>query len=80
MRWSDGNVYEKIGFTLSHVSKPNYFYIVNNVRKNRFNYRKDKLISEGFDPNKTEHEIMLERGIYRIYDCGCKAYEMKIGF
>ena len=45
-----------------------------------FNYRKDKLISEGFDPNKTEHEIMLERGIYRIYDCGCKVYEMKIGF
>lgn len=80
LRWSDGNVYEKIGFTLSHVSKPNYFYIVNNVRKNRFNYRKDKLISEGFDPNKTEHEIMLERGIYRIYDCGCKVYEMKIGF
>ena len=80
LRWSDGNVYEKIGFELTHISKPNYFYVINNVRKNRFNYRKDKLVSEGFDPNKTEHEIMLERGIYRIYDCGCKVYEMKIGF
>ena len=36
----------------------------------RFNFRKDKLIKEGFDSNKTEHEIMLERRIYRIYDSG----------
>lgn len=80
IRWSDGNLYERIGFNLDHISQPNYFYVIGDERKNRFNYRKDKLISEGFDPNKTEHEIMLERGIYRIYDCGCKVYEMKIGF
>ena len=76
LRWSIGNLYEKLGFTLSHTSKPNYFYIVNGIRKNRFVYRKDVLIKEGFDKNKTEHEIMLERGIYRIYDCGCNVYEM----
>lgn len=80
LRWSDGNVYEKMGFKLSHISRPNYFYVVNNKRKNRFNYRKSELISEGYDSNKTEHEIMLDRGIYRIYDCGCKVYKMEIGF
>lgn len=32
----------------------------------------------GFDKNKTEHEIMLERKIYRIYDCGTKLYKMTI--
>lgn len=80
LRWSNGNVYENVGFRLDHVSKPNYFYVVDNKRKNRFVYRKDVLIREGYDPNKTEHEIMLERGIYRIYDCGCNVYKMKIGF
>ena len=32
--------------------------------------RKDVLIKQGFDKNKTEHEIMLERKIYRIYNSG----------
>lgn len=77
LRWSDGSLYEKLGFTLDHVSQPNYFYVVGNRRKNRFNFRKDRLISEGYDANMTEHEIMLSRKIYRIYDCGCKCYIWK---
>lgn len=28
------------------------------------------IYEEGYDPNKSEHEIMLERKIYRIYDSG----------
>ena len=74
-RWSEGNLYEMLGFEFSHNSKPNYFYVINGKRENRFKYRKDILVKEGFDPNKSEHEIMLERGIYRIYDCGCKVYK-----
>ena len=66
-------------FTLSHKSKPSYFYVVNDKRENRFKYRKDVLVKEGYDSSKTEHQIMLERGIYRIYDCGCLVYEYKNG-
>lgn len=29
-----------------------------------------KLVEAGFPEDRTEHEIMLSRGIYRIYDCG----------
>ena len=75
LRWSNGNLYEQLGFVLNHISKPNYFYIKDRKRVNRFNFRKDILVKEGFDKNKTEHEIMLERKIYRIYDCGCAVYE-----
>ena len=75
LRWSNGNLYEQLGFVLNHISKPNYFYIKDYKRQNRFNFRKDVLIKEGYDKNKTEHEIMLERKIYRIYDCGCGVYE-----
>ena len=80
LRWSDGGLYDKLGFRLEHVSRPNYFYINNDnkVRENRFKYRKDILVKNGFDANKSEHEIMLERGIYRIYDCGCKVYAYDI--
>ena len=47
-------------------------------RENRFKYRKGALVKQGFDKDKSEHEIMLERGISRIYDCGTMAFEMKI--
>lgn len=69
-----GGVYEKLGFVKESESKPNYWYIVKHKRTHRFNFRKSKLVKEGFDPNKTEHEIMFDRGIYRIYDCGTYRY------
>ena len=73
-RWATGGLYEKLGFVHDHDSAPNYYYVLEDKRENRFKYRKDRLIKEGYDPNKSEHEIMLERGIYRIYDCGCKVW------
>ncbi len=67
----NGNsLYEKLGFKFEKETQPNYSYVVNLIRENRFKYRKDVLVKEGFDSNKSEHEIMLEREIYRIYDSG----------
>lgn len=73
-RWSIGNLYEKLGFNKRTITKPSYFYVKDGHRLSRLNFQKHKLIAEGFDPNKTEHEIMLERKIYRIYDCGTIKY------
>lgn len=77
-RWSDGGLYETLGFEFKHNSEPNYFYILRQKREYRFNFRKSELIKQGFDSTKSEHQIMLERGIYRIYDCGNKRYEMNL--
>lgn len=74
-RWSDGHLYETLGFKLDHISAPNYFYVDGMKRHNRFKFRKSVLVKEGYDPNKSEHEIMLERGMYRIYDCGTRVYK-----
>ena len=68
--------YKKIGFKWIRNTKPNYYYIVDKKRENRFKYRKSELIKQGFDKNRTEHEIMLERKIYRIYDCGTMVFTM----
>jgi hypothetical protein len=76
-RWSQGEIYEKLGFNLSHVNKPNYTYVINNKRINRFNFSKKTLKECGYDvDNKTEHQIMLERSIYRVYDCGTISYKL----
>jgi hypothetical protein len=74
---SKGNLYEKLGFDFIHDTQPNYYYIINGIRKHRFNFRKDKLVSDGYDENMTEHEIMLSRNIYRIFDSGSKKYIYK---
>ena len=71
---SNGKLYKQLGFKFISKTQPNYFYIINGIRHHRFNFRKDKLIKEGFDPNKTEHQIMLDRNIYKIYDSGNLKY------
>jgi len=68
--YSNGNLYKQLGFELIHTTPSNYSYIEDNIKKHRFNYRKSNLYKQGFDKNKTEHEIMLERKIYKIYNSG----------
>jgi len=68
--WSQGDLYKKLGFTFVGKTPPNYYYVIGQKRYHRFNFRKDKLIREGFNPNLSEHDIMLDRKIFRIYDSG----------
>lgn len=76
-RWSQGGLYEKLGFIKTNINKPNYSYIIGKNRKHRFGFRKEILKKYGFDiKNKTEHQIMLDRGINRIYDCGTITYKL----
>ncbi|MFW6281854.1 MAG: hypothetical protein ACOC1O_03555 [bacterium] len=74
---NNGNtLYDKLGFKFIKTTHPNYYYINNNnMRMNRFLFRKSELIKMGFDKNKTEHEIMLERKMYRVYDSGSLNYK-----
>jgi len=68
--FSQGKLYETLGFNYNGKTEPNYYYIIDGIRHHRFNFRKDLLVKKGFDPNKSEHEIMIDRKIYRIYDSG----------
>ena len=76
MRWSNGNLYEVLGFKRIRISPPNYFYIINKKREYRYKFRKDVLVSEGYDKNLTEFEIMNQRGYNKIYDCGNIVYSL----
>ena len=47
---------------------------VKDIREHRYKYRKSELVKQGYDINKTEKEIMFERGVNRIYSCGNYKY------
>ena len=75
--WFNGNGYIKSGFKVVKENPPSYSYVVNGRRIHKSHFRKNKIkkmYDKGelkfYDENKGEHEIMLENGIYRIYDCG----------
>ena len=75
---SDGNLYKRIGFKYIGETSPNYYYIINGVRRHRYSFRKDQLVNSGFDSNKTESQIMNERGILKIFDCGMEKFKIII--
>ena len=68
--FSNGNLYKQLGFEFAGKTQPNYYYIIDGIRQHRFNYRKDVLVKKVHNSIKTEHKIMLEKNIYRIYDSG----------
>jgi hypothetical protein len=77
-RWTvGGNLYEKIGFKLVGETPPNYWYSMGDSKRyHRYNFRKDTLVKQGFDKNKSEKIIMDERGYLTTWDCGNYKFEM----
>jgi hypothetical protein len=71
---SDGNMYDKLGFSYQHTSSPSYWYVIDQKRENRFNWRKSRLKKIGGDMDKTEQQIMEEWGFYRVYNAGNKKW------
>lgn len=72
--WASGELYNKLGMVDNGLTKPNYHYVINSKRESRIKYQKHKLIKEGYDEKLTEHQIMINRGIFRIYNCGNKIF------
>ena len=70
MRLFDGKMYETLGFTKIHLSVPEYYWVKGLKRYHRYNFKKHKLVEQGYDINKTEVEIMHERGYNKIWGCG----------
>lgn len=78
--WSKGNLYEKLGFNFIGYTSPGYFYSKSTIKYNRFQFRKDILIKQGFNPNKTEKEIMEERGYHKAWNTGNLKFEMNFKY
>lgn len=80
-RWSQGNVYEKIGFKLTEELKPDYsYYVGESKRQSKQSNKKKNLLRKGAegDMSMTERELALTLCFYRIWDCGKKRWEIKL--
>lgn len=75
-RWTNGELYNKCGFSFDGHLLPDYSYIIKNnrTRKNKQSMKKSNI---GCPENMTEHEFCLSNKIYRIYDCGKKRWKYK---
>ncbi len=79
LRYSEGNVYEKMGFSFSHKTHINYYYLVNGNLENRMNWRLDYLKKKlpRFDENLSEQKNMAAHGYFRVFDCGHSCFVWK---
>lgn len=76
-RWSNGDLYYKLGFNFIGNTEPNYWYIFGTQRYHRFNFRKSVLRKfSNYDPNLTEREIMESNKYHRLWDCGNMKFEL----
>jgi hypothetical protein len=77
-RFSQGNMYEKIGFKLVRLSEPGYFYANGKDFVSRSKAQKHKLaklLGNKYDENLSEYDNMRAAGYFRIWDCGNLVYE-----
>lgn len=88
IRWSEGRLYDKLGFSFLHTTQPNYWYFdktlppVERRRLHRFNFRKSllsKVLGSRFDSGLTEHENMRNSQYGWVYDCGNLAFAWRRG-
>jgi len=87
-RWTldaKNNMYTKLGFELTNIGKPSYFYYNSKVNKlkrfHKFGFGKSSLRKKYpyLDFSKTEKVLTTELGYDRIWDCGLFKYELEIG-
>jgi hypothetical protein len=81
-RWSNGNVYYKLGFKHIRDSAPNYWYFKEreyDTLYHRFQFRKQELPKKlsSFDPAISEWKNMQNNNWNRIWDCGNMVFEKK---
>jgi hypothetical protein len=79
-RFSEGRVYETLGFHLEDEHGPDYSYVKQGVRVSKQSCQKKHLIKKGAKGTmeNTEKELALTLELYRIWDCGKKAWSISL--
>lgn len=68
--YSNGHLYNLLGFKEDFKLPPDYSYIYNNKRIHKFNFRKTNLKKYDIEFLDTERNTLKSNKIYRIYDAG----------
>lgn len=80
LRWSNGDLYKKNGFTLTKTLPPDYKYVVKDRAYHKSNFRKPHLkqLFQDYNPALTEHQNCYNHNIFQIYDCGLLKFEKDV--
>lgn len=73
-RWSQGNVYYKLGFKLEEELKPDYSYYKYGSLAERVTKQSMRKSNTNCPKNMTEKEWCLQNNYVRIWDCGKKRW------
>ena len=77
-RWSGGQLYESLGFTLAKIVKPGYWYFNASEFHHRSMFQKHRIVNRE-NSHLTEWQIMQHAGWDRYWDCGHLKYELIVG-
>jgi len=75
-RLFSGAMYDRLGFKVSHISKPSYWYITTSLRDGRMDKARfkrsalEKINGFRFDPAMSERANCEANGYYQVHDCG----------
>jgi hypothetical protein len=75
-RWFVGDVYQKLGFTLTDEIPPDYSYVVPPAKLVSKQSQAKK--RSGCPPHLTEWAWAQQRGLLRIWDCGKKRWDYQL--
>jgi hypothetical protein len=72
LRFSEGKLYNVLGFNYEGKSRPNYFYIKDSIVYSRIKFQKHKLskLLTVFNPELTEYQNMMNNGYTKVIDKG----------
>lgn len=74
-RWSQGEVYRKLGFVLKNSLKADYSYVDPQDPTKRKSKQSQKKGNTNCPDGLTEKEWSLQNGLFRIWDCGKQCWE-----
>ena len=82
-RWATGNMYEKLGFTKSAVTPPDYVYLDtrDNQLYHKSSFRREALarkFPDKFDPALSERENCHNLGFYQVFNCGLTKWSLTL--
>ena len=79
LQWSNGDLYNKLGFTQVSISVPSYWWCKSKTTYTRIQCQKHKIVDllPVFDNTKTEVQNMKDNKFYQVFDCGSIKFEKK---
>ena len=69
-RWSEGNVYRQLGFSLEAALPPDYSYVDFSHNCRRVSKQSQRKAKTGCPAHITEKDFALAKNLHRIWDCG----------